>query len=513
MSVVANTRRPAPHSRGRHLSVVPDDAQPALWDSRELRRLARLRQLAVDTGAPDEAIRLIEGAATADEAVEELTRAGLIPGEADSFEGMLSWFTPLLEPGCDQVDAEVCGGEFIGELRRAAPADADVDDVLSDVLEHLTEYQSPEALAMARVLAAVGTPRVRAIAAETANRLVGDGRTDMPWSAGLGLPEPGPCFGYADIYGDQRSIVLAFSYARKKHAVVVLIDYLLGGGIKDCYLADYTSRLRDEYRKVGAQPDLRFTDLDAATAREILQEALSKDPCPVEPDQIQDVENYIDLLRARVELLPLRSTAADAASPGARGKRPQAPRNVHRLKVTLRGTKPPIWRRFEVPSDMTLARLHTVIQLGFGWEDSHLWVFETPAGRYGSYDPDREIRSAANKKLSAVADWPADKIRYEYDFGDSWEHDVVVEAVEPAEPGIAYPRCTAGKRAGPPEDSGGVSGYYNLLNTLANPRHENHAQMLWWLGIEAAAEFDPDHFDLEAANKALARTSRVLIRP
>ena len=392
MDVVASARRPMPRSRSPHLFVVPDDAQPALWDSRELRRLARLRQLAVDTCAPEEAIRLIESAATADEAMAELVTAGLVPDESDSFEGMLSWFTPLLEPGCDQVDAEVCGGEFVGELRRAGPADADVSEVLSNVLEHLIEYESPEALAMARILAAVGPPDVRAIAADTASRMVAAGRTDMPWSAGLGRPRPGPCFGYADIYGDQRSIVVVFSYARKKHAVVVLVDYLLGGGIKDCYLVDYTSRLRDEYRKAGADPDLRFSDLDTEAAREILEQALSRDPCPVEPDQIQDVENYIDLLRARVELLPRPSAAAGTAvtrtavaapTTGARGKRPSARRNVHRLKVTLRGTKPPIWRRFEVPSDIPLARLHTVIQLGFGWQNSHVWVFETPAGRFG----------------------------------------------------------------------------------------------------------------------------------
>jgi hypothetical protein len=130
-----------------------------------------------------------------------------------------------------------------------------------------------------------------------------------------------------------------------------------------------------------------------------------------------------------------------------------------------------------VPSDSSLARLHTVIQLGFGREDSHSYVFDTPAGRYGRrVDPELEIRNAASKKLSAVADWPGDKIRYEYDFGDSWEHDVVVEAVQPAQPGVAYPRCTAGKRAGTPEDC------------------------------------DPDLFDLDAAQNALARISKVLIR-
>jgi hypothetical protein len=524
--MVPSNRRPAPRGNARHLFVVPDDAQPALWDSRELRRLARLRQLAVDTGAPEEAIRLIEAAATADEALEELVRAGLMASEPDTFKGMLSWFTPVLEPGCDQLDAELCGASFIGELRRASPPDANMSDVLRNVLDHVIEYDTPEALAMARIMAVIGPPDIRAIAADRANRMALSGRTDMPWTVGLGMPQLGPCFGYGDIYGAQLSTVLVFSYAGKRHALIVLTDYLLGGGIKDCYLVDYTSKIRDYYRTTGADPDLSYSDLDTVLAREILDEALSKEPCPVNPEQIEHVENHIDLLRARVELLPLRAAPAQTAATrkaatriaatgratGARAKRAPGPRNVHRLKVTLRGTKPPIWRRFEVPSDSSLARLHTVIQLGFGWQNSHLYVFETPAGRYGSYDPDLEIRSAANKKLSAVADWPGDKIRYEYDFGDSWEHDVAVEAVEPAQPGIAYPRCTGGKRAGPPEDSGGIWGYSDLLNTLANPRDKDHAQVLRWLGIESAAEFDPDRFDLDAAQKALAGISKVLMK-
>jgi len=520
---------------------VPDDAQPALWDSRELRRLARLRQLAVDTGAPEEAIRLIEAAATADEAVEELIAVGLMASEPDTYKGMLSWFTPVLEPGCDQLDAELCGATFIGELRRASPPDANVSDVLSNALDHVIEYDTPEALAMARIMAVMGPPDIRAKAADRASRMVLSGRTDMAWAAGLGLPRLGPCFGYGDTYGAQLSTVLVFSYARKRHALVVLTDYVLGGGIKDCYLVDYTPAIRDYYRTTGADPDLSYSDLDPVLTREILDEALSREPCPDNPEQIEHVENYIDLLRARVELLPRRAAPAQTAAPrtaatgaaatgrgtgtrgtgtrgtgtggtGTGGKRTPAPKNVHRLKVTLRGTKPPIWRRFEVPSDFSLARLHTVIQRGFGWQNSHLYVFETPAGRYGQSDPDLEIRGAANKKLSAVADWPGDKIRYEYDFGDSWEHDILVEAVEPAQPGVAYPRCTGGKRAGPPEDSGGVWGYSDLLNTLANPRDKDHAQVLQWLGIDSAAEFDPDSFDLDAAQRALARISRVLIR-
>ena len=534
MCTVANSRRPsrpagpAGRTQVRHLYVVPDSAppddaqsagiQPELWDSQDLRHLAQLHQLAISTGASKETIRLIESAATAEEAMTRLTGAGLMPGEADAFEGMLAWFAPLLEPGCDQLDAEICGSEFVGEMRRAAPPDLDVADILGEVVRQLAAHQSREALAMARVLAAVGPAATREIAADTASQLAAAGQADMSWATGLGAPKPGACFSYADIYGEQRSIVIPYSYGRKTHAIAVLIDYVLGGGIKDCYPVDYTTSLRDDYRKIGAQPDLMFSELDGTQARQILAAALSREPCPEDQAQAEDVENYIDLHRARVELLPPPATSRANPASLSRASRTPAPRrpatarNVHRLKVTLRGSKPPIWRRFEVPSDITLARLHSVIQLGFGWEDCHLWVFETPAGRYGSSDPDLEIRSAATKKLSAVADWPGDKLRYEYDFGDGWDHDIVVEAVQPAEQAVAYPRCITGRRACPPEDCGGIWGYYELLNTLANPRHENHTQMLWWLGISSPADFDPGRFDLDEANSHLAGISKVLIK-
>jgi hypothetical protein len=539
MVVVANTRRPRSRREHRHLSLVPNtgvpdysdaasDMQPALWDAHELRRLTQLRRLAVDTDAPQEAIRLIDNAASAEDAIDQLSAAGLLPDETESFEGMLSWFTPLLEPGCDQVEAEIAGGGFISELRRAAPAEVSVADVLADVMPQLVRHPCAEALAMARVLAAVGPAEVRPVAATVADQLAAGGQTDMPWAAGLGQPKPVRFFGYGDIFGDQQSLVSVFSYGPAKHAVVVLIDYLLGGGVKDCYLVEYTGALREEYRAAGRLPGLRFGDYDAREARAMIETALTRQPCPVEPDQIEDVWSYLDVLRARLDLLP-RPAAADgdavhaearhgttasrAVGNQAVGKRPAAMRNVHRLKVTLRGTKPPIWRRFEVPSDITLKRLHTVIQLAFGWDDKHPFVFETPAGRYGSYDPDLHIRSAAGRNLSAVADWPGDKVRYEYDIGDRWELDILVEAVHSAEAGVAYPRCTAGRRGGPPEDCGGIAGYYELLNVLANPRHRDHAAQVRWLGIESAAEFDPAAFDLAAADRTLRRHARVLIKP
>ena len=527
MVVVANTDRP--RREHRHLSLVPDtntgapddsgigaDIQPALWEAHELSRLSQLRRLAVDTEAPHEAIRLIENAASAEEAIDRLSAAGLLPDEAESFDGMLSWFTPLLEPGCDQIEAEIAGGGFIGELRRAAPDDVSVTDVLTDVVPQLVRHRRPEALAMARALAAIGPAEVRPVAASVADQLTASGLADMPWAAGIGKPRPVRFFGYGDIFGDQQSVVSVFSYGKAQHAIVVLIDHLLGGGVKDCYLVEYTEALREEYRAAGRMPGLRFGDYDAGTARAMLDSALARQPCPVEPDQIEDVWNCIDVLRARVALLP---AGRRPSSRQPQSRQPPAmptaavPAGIHRLKVTLRGSRPPIWRRFEVPSDITLKRLHAVIQLGFGWSDYHLFAFDTRSGRYGSYDPDLEIRSATSKKLSAVADAAGDKIRYEYDFGDQWELDILVEAIHPAEPGVAYPRCTAGRRAGPPEDCGGVSGYGTLLDALADPRHEDHATRLDWLGIASPAEFSADAFDAAATDRKLRRHARVLNRP
>jgi hypothetical protein len=523
MSIVP-TQRPSSERSGRHLRVVPDDAQAALWDSRELDRLARLRQLAIETGAPDDAIRLIDGATTADEAIDLLTDAGFMPTEAESGEDMLSWFAPLLEPGCEQLEAEICGSEFLAELRRAAPPNLDVADVVRDIIGGFAVHRRPEALAMMRSLSAVGPAHLRVMAANAAAQIVQDGLPDVPWAAGLGFPSPGRCFGYTDIYGEQRSMVITFRYGRQTHALVVLIDYLLGGGVKDCYVADYSESLRAQYQKLGRDPDIVFTDLDAGQARAILIRALSREPCPVELDQIEDVENFLDLLRARVAVLPDSRSAAtrpgraklapDAGPQAAAPRRRAGPRNIHRVKVSLRGAKPPIWRRFEVPSDIALRRLHRVIQVGFEWQDYHPHVFETAAGRYGSPDPDGEldVSSDASKKLSTVADWPGDRVRYTYDFGDSWEFDIVVEAVLPAEPDVRYPRCTGGRRAAPPQDCGGVWGYADLLNILASPRHEEHQARLEWLGVKTAADFSPDSFDPRVVNLGLATMSRVLVR-
>jgi Plasmid pRiA4b ORF-3-like protein len=132
---------------------------------------------------------------------------------------------------------------------------------------------------------------------------------------------------------------------------------------------------------------------------------------------------------------------------------------VHRVKVSLYGAKPPVWRRLEIPGAMPLNLVHAVLQIAFDWHDYHLHVFETVCGQFGSPDQDddwAERQDEATATLAQVAGAERTKVVYSYDFGDDWRHDIVVEKIIPAEPGVAYPRCTGGRRDGPPEDCGGI---------------------------------------------------------
>src|SRR5580658_1655037 len=124
MDFMAKTRRPKSAAAARSLRAVPDYEaasveEPAPWDSRDLGRMARLGQAFAATGAPDETLQLIAGARSIDDAMDRLAAAGLLPSEEESRRGLTSWFTPLLEPGCDQLDADLLGSSFLGMMRAA----------------------------------------------------------------------------------------------------------------------------------------------------------------------------------------------------------------------------------------------------------------------------------------------------------------------------------------------------------------------------------------------------------
>ncbi len=198
-----------------------------------------------------------------------------------------------------------------------------------------------------------------------------------------------------------------------------------------------------------------------------------------------------------------RGRTAVAALPAKR-KKSGRPAPVYQLKVSLRGTKPPIWRRLEVAADISLARLHTVIQVAFGWDDSHLHAFETPYGSFGVADAELGHRAEAPVTLEQVARSVNSKLCYTYDLGDDWEHDIVVEKVLDRADPAAYPRCTGGRRAAPPDDCGGVWGYAELVETLSDPTHPEHEERLEWMGLDDTAGFDPDRFDPDAVTRALS---------
>ncbi len=145
-------------------------------------------------------------------------------------------------------------------------------------------------------------------------------------------------------------------------------------------------------------------------------------------------------------------------------KRVWLPNDIYQLKVTLRGTRPPIWRRLLVPSGLTLEVFHDVLQLAIGWDDSPMHDFRIRQKRFGKSDPSDRLMGMnpiANERtthLFMVLDKVGAKAIYTYDFGDSWEHAIVVEKVLPPEAGVAYPRCVSGKLQGPPDDCGGYSG-------------------------------------------------------
>ena len=184
---------------------------------------------------------------------------------------------------------------------------------------------------------------------------------------------------------------------------------------------------------------------------------------------------------------------------------------IVRANVHIVGIQPPVVRTLELPLDLNLAQLHEVLQATFGWTDSHLHKFDIGGLTYGApeFDPDGwsdcQIFEASSVRL-ADFNIPYDApilVFYEYDFGDSWEH--VLELTRaPREAGVKYPRCVAGTRSAPPEDVGGTSGYGDFLDAWRDPAHEEHMAMRRWAG----RKFDPERFDLDDNNKAIARAIR-----
>ena len=177
--------------------------------------------------------------------------------------------------------------------------------------------------------------------------------------------------------------------------------------------------------------------------------------------------------------------------------------NILSVKVTLRGIRPPIWRRLLIPDRMTLGDLHEAIQAAMGWENGHLHLFEIAGRQFGDPDPEFRAHDAANEArmtLAGVVKSGVNRFTYVYDFGDNWEHAVLIEKRAPKVIGTRFPACVAGKRNCPPEDCGGLWGYEELVAILADPSDTRHDE---WKEIYGE-DFDPEDFSPAVADAGLA---------
>lgn len=185
---------------------------------------------------------------------------------------------------------------------------------------------------------------------------------------------------------------------------------------------------------------------------------------------------------------------------------PRKPKSIYQIKVTLLTIDPPIWRRILVSSSATLPDLHEILQLSMGWFDCHLHMFTKGDAKYTPPDPEddkyEEPTSIDSRKvtLSEVLSKPGDQMEYLYDFGDSWDHEIILETVLPPTPGQRVPYCLAGARACPPEDCGSTPGYEELVEAMRDPNHPERERFLEWLD----GPYDPEKFDLVAINYDLA---------
>jgi Plasmid pRiA4b ORF-3-like protein len=191
-------------------------------------------------------------------------------------------------------------------------------------------------------------------------------------------------------------------------------------------------------------------------------------------------------------------------------KNSAVPPEIYQLKVILLGTSPPIWRRLLVPADLTLAQLHDVLQAAMGWQECHMHEFSVGGRHFGRPNPEDRlmgmppVENERTVRLSRVLGRVGAKAIYTYDFGDSWEHGIVLEKRLCADPTLTYPVCTGGELACPPEDCGGIGGFYDLLDALGDPTHDQHDELHDWVGDD----YDPDAFSIDDMNRMLSPLRR-----
>jgi len=181
--------------------------------------------------------------------------------------------------------------------------------------------------------------------------------------------------------------------------------------------------------------------------------------------------------------------------------KPRSLRSIYQLKVSLKWSRPPIWRRLQIASTDNLEDLHDALQIVMGWTNSHLHEFSSGRERYGMPDEEfsPEVHDETEYRIDQVLQKEKESLSYSYDFGDGWEHELVLEKILPYKTDAVLPVCLKGSRACPPEDVGGIPGYEMFLQAISDPAHPDHEGMLEWVG----GSFDAEHYDLSETNELL----------
>jgi hypothetical protein len=230
-----------------------------------------------------------------------------------AFGVVLSEAQQVLPHVREPVDAELWGSDMIGALSASA---ADTDDVMTELAVSLVpaaeQAETPVALALLRIFTAIGSPGLRASAAQAAERVIERGVPDPDWAATIGSPTVGECWHYSDVAGRQESVTMSFGYGSSEHALSVLIDHGRGGGIKDAWVGDAAGLLDKTWLAVQNDPTMVFEAIDAADARGRLERAISAGECPEKPDEADDITAHRALLRARMRFLAARAAGGEA---------------------------------------------------------------------------------------------------------------------------------------------------------------------------------------------------------
>jgi hypothetical protein len=453
----------------------------------------------------------------------------------------------------DPLEAELVAAAFLAIVTVAG--DELVSAFVQEFIPQVEARSDRDGLSLLLAIGSVASAvedQVAAAASAAATRLVAAGVPAPRWAGELTEPvQVDDCVLLHDTHETMSVLVVSFRRAGRGYAFMVTVDKQDCGAAADILLADaeHLPEALDDIR-AGARAeglDIKTQTVDPAEMRWYIEDALDaravhdEDAAAGMATMLVDEDDVAAppypvlalLVRAMLAALPKASRPAGAhvgshaagelealatlltefsgpafvrpapAKLPAKRKKSDGPAPIYQIKVGLRDARPPIWRRLLVPADVSLAGLHDVVQVAFGWDGGHMHVFQTPYGNFGRADRELGHRAEAPVTLEQVAGQAKDKIRYTYDFGDDWTHEILVEKILDRDPALTYPRCTGGRRAAPPDDCGGIWGYQELVEILADPRHPEHEERLEWLELDDASQFDPAAFDLDRVNRGL----------